>query len=130
MGKEGIGAVVLDAGALIAFERAQPRMRALLREALRTKTRVVIPAGVLGQVFGDGARQVRLRTLLSGPTSDVPSLDQILAEAAGTLCGRTNTSDVINASVVLIARRYKAPVITSDAGDLRKLDPTLRLERI
>ena len=68
--------------------------------------------------------------LLSGPTSDVPPLDQILAEAAGTLCGRTNTSDVIDASVVLIARRYRAPVITSDASDLRKLDPTLRLERI
>jgi predicted nucleic acid-binding protein len=130
MGKEGVGAVVLDAGALIAFERAQPRMRALLREALRTKTRVIIPAGVLGQVFRDGARQVHLRALLAGPISEVPPLDQILAEAAGTLCGRTKTSDVIDASVVLIARHRGASVITSDVGDLRKLDPALRLERI
>jgi len=130
MGKEAVGAVVLDAGALIAFERAHPRMRALVREAIRTKTRVVIPAGVLGQVFRDGARQVQLRALLAGPTSEVPPLDQILAEAAGTLCGRTKTSDVIDASVVLTARRCRAPVITSDVADLHKLDPTLRLERI
>ena len=130
MGKEAVGAVVLDAGALIAFERAHPGMRALLREAIRTKIRIVIPAGVVGQVFRDGARQVQLRALLAGPTSEVPPLDQILAEAAGTLCGRTKTSDVIDASVVLTARRCRAPVITSDVGDLHKLDPTLRLERI
>ena len=85
MGKEGVGAVVLDAGALIAFERGHTRMRALLREAIRTKSRVMVPAGVLGQVFRDGSRQVRLRALLSGPTSEVPPLDQIMAEAAGAL---------------------------------------------
>jgi hypothetical protein len=105
-------------------------MRALLREAIRTKTRVIVPAGVLGQVFRDGSRQVRLGALLSAPTSEVPPLDQILAEAAGALCGRTRTSDVIDASVVLSARRCRAPVITSDVGDLRKLDPSLRLERV
>jgi predicted nucleic acid-binding protein len=130
MGKEGVGAIVLDAGALIAFERANQRMRALVREAIRTKSRVIVPAGVLGQVFPDGSRQARLRALLSGPTSEIPPLDQILAEAAGTLCGRTKTADVIDASIVLTARRCRAPVITSDAADLRKLDPTLQLERI
>ncbi|HKU43021.1 MAG TPA: hypothetical protein VJR89_32905 [Polyangiales bacterium] len=115
---------------MIAFERAHPRLRALLREAIRTKTRVIIPAGALGQAFRDASRQVRLRALLSGPTSEVPPLDQLLAEAAGALCGRTKTSDVIDASVVLTARRCRAPVITSDVADLRKLDPTLQLERV
>ena len=130
MGQKSFGAVVLDAGALIAFERGDPRMRALCREALRTRTRLVIPAGVLGQVLRDRARQVPLRALLSGSTTEVPALDQILAEAAGILCGRTLTSDVIDASVVLIAMRERAIVVTSDVDDLRKLEPSLKLERV
>jgi hypothetical protein len=68
--------------------------------------------------------------LLKGPTTKVPPLDQALAEAAGVLCGRAGTSDVIDASVVLTARREQAAVVTSDVEDLRRLDPTLRIERI
>jgi hypothetical protein len=67
---------------------------------------------------------------VKGPTTVVPALDQVLAEAAGVLCGRAGTSDVIDASVVLVARRERASVITSDADDLRHLDPQLSLERI
>jgi hypothetical protein len=73
---------------------------------------------------------VRLRAVVNGRTTSVIPLDGVLAEAAGTLCGRTGTSDVIDASVVLVARRARAAVVTSDVGDLRRLDPTLRLEKI
>jgi hypothetical protein len=130
MGKASHGAVVLDAGALIAFEKGDPRMRALCREALRTRTRLVVPAGVVAQVWRDAARQVPLRALLGGPTTAVPALDQVLAEAAGVLCGRTRTSDIVDASLVLTARREHAVVVTSDVGDLRRLDPDLPVERI
>jgi hypothetical protein len=123
-------AVVLDAGALIAFERGDPRMRALCREAIRTGSRFVVPAGVVGQVWRDGARQVPLSALLKAPTTHVAALDHPLAEACGTLCGRTGTSDVVDASVVLVARRERAVVVTSDISDLRRLDPGLHLERI
>jgi len=130
VGKASTVALVLDAGALIAFERADPRMRALCREALRTRARLVVPAGVVGQVWRDGARQVVLRALLSATTTEVVPLDRVLAEAAGTLCGRVGTSDVIDASVVLTARRERAAVVTSDVDDLRRLDPALVLHRI
>ncbi len=130
MGKESHRSVVLDVGALIAFERGDERMRALCREALRTGTRLVIPAGVLGQVMRDRGRQVPLRALLSGSTTVVPPLDRILAEAAGVLCGRSATTDVIDASVVLLAMREGAVVVTSDVADLRRLEPTLKVERI
>jgi hypothetical protein len=105
-------------------------MRALCREALATGAALIIPAGVVAQVFRDGARQVALRALLSGPTSQVPPLDRALAEAAGTLCGRTGTRDIVDACVVLTARRARAPVVTSDVADLKRLDPKLALERI
>ena len=123
-------AVVLDAGALIAFERGDARMRALVRDAMSTGVRLVIPAGVVGQVMRDRARQVPLRALLNGPTSVVVALAQPLAEAAGMLCARAGTSDVIDASVVLSARRERAPVVTSDAGDLARLDPSLDLHEV
>jgi len=105
-------------------------MRALVRHALRTQSPLLVPAGVIGQVFRDGSRQARLRALLNGATTAVPVLDQALAEAVGRLCGRTGTSDVIDASVILTARRTQAPVVTSDIDDLRRLDPTVRLERV
>lgn len=127
MGTKRAEAIVLDAGALIAFERGDPRMRALVRSALAGTVRIVVPAGVVGQVHRDPARQVRLRALLRGPTTTVPPLDSTLAEASGVLCGMTGTSDVIDASVVLVARRERAAVVTSDASDLKRLDPTLAL---
>jgi hypothetical protein len=105
-------------------------MRALVREALAAGVRLVIPAGVLGQVWRGSARQAPIRALLKGPTTVVPALDHVLAEAAGVLCGRSGTSDVIDASVVLVARREKAVVVTSDVDDLRRLDAGIRLERI
>jgi len=105
-------------------------MRALVREALAAGVRLVIPADVLGQVWRDSARQAPIRALLKGPTTLVPALDRVLAEAAGVLCGRAGTSDVVDASVVLVARREKAVVVTSDVDDLRRLDSGIRLERI
>ena len=130
MGKARSRAVVLDAGALIAFERGDARMRALVREALAIGAPLTIPAGVLGQVWRGAARQAPIRALLKGPTTRVPALDEVLAEAAGVLCGRAGTSDVIDASVVLVARRERAVVVTSDVDDLRRLDAAIRLERI
>ena len=105
-------------------------MRALCREALRTNAALVVPAGVVGQVIRDRPRQVALSALLKGRTTRVPALDQILAEAAGVLCGKTGTSDVIDASVALVARQERAVVITSDPEDLRRLDPGIRIQRI
>jgi predicted nucleic acid-binding protein len=130
MGKARPQAIVLDAGALVAFERGDPRMRALVREALRAGVRLVVPAGVLGQAWRGSAREMPLRALVKGPTTTVPALDRVLAEAAGVLCGRAGTSDVVDASLVLVARRERALVVTSDVDDLRRLDPRLELERV
>jgi PIN domain len=121
---------VLDAGALIAFEKADPRLRALLREVLKRNVRLVVPAGVVAQVWRDGARQVSLRALLDGRTTTVPALDRVLAEAAGELCRLSGTSDVIDASVVLAAKQAGAVVLTSDVAALRRVDASLRLQRV
>jgi predicted nucleic acid-binding protein len=122
--------VVIDSGALIAFERGDARMRALLRGALDRGSRLVIPAGVLAQVWRDPAHQVALGALSRAATTFVVPLDQVLAEAVGILCGRRKTSDVVDASVVLTARREGAVVVTSDVDDLRHLDDAIELYQI
>jgi predicted nucleic acid-binding protein len=122
--------VVLDSGALIAFERGDERIRALLRRAGQLGVRIVIPAGVLAQVWRDSARQVVLGSLLRASMTAIDSLDRVMAEAAGVLCGRRQTADVIDASVVLTARREHAVVVTSDVDDLRHLDPGIELHSI
>jgi hypothetical protein len=60
----------------------------------------------------------------------VVALDHVLAEAVGVLCGERKTSDVVDASVVLTARRENAPIVTSDIDDLRRLDKAVVLHRI
>lgn len=123
-------AIALDAGALVALERADERVRALLREALRVDARIVIPAAVLAQVWREGRRQAVIGMLLKGKRTEVVSLDAVLAKAVGALCGRTGTSDVVDASLVLVARRSRALVVTSDADDIRRLDRTLAVEAL
>jgi predicted nucleic acid-binding protein len=116
--------VTLDAGALIAVERGAPGAAPLL---VRRRGRLVIPAGVVGQVWRDGRRQARLAALLASSDVEIEELTETRARAAGQLCGRTGTTDVIDASVALCARRHGGTVVTSDPDDLRRLDPTLRL---
>ena len=120
--------MILDAGALIALERADPKMRGLIRRAKDRGAEMVIPARVLGQVWRDGLRQVRLATLVAARGVQVAALTEEAAKAAGQLCGRRGTSDVIDASVVLAAREGGAAiVVTGDPDDIRRLDPTLTI---
>jgi len=115
--------VTLDAGALIALERGDRRMIALLRLALAEGRSFRVPAGVVGQAWRGGSRQVVLSRFLRGTEVRVVPLDERLARAAGELCGAMGTADVIDASVVLVAREHRDSIVTSDPGDLRRLDP-------
>jgi K+/H+ antiporter YhaU regulatory subunit KhtT len=120
-----MSAAVLDTGALIGFECNDRRVVAIVARALEHHDRLVVPAGVVAQAWRDGRRQVRLSRLLGAQICQVISLDDRQARAAGQLCGTTGTSDVVDSSVVLLARDRQAVVVTSDADDLRLLDPGL-----
>ena len=120
--------VTLDAGALIALEKGDRRMAVLVKRARETEARLALPAGALGQVWRDGARQVALARLLADSEAvEVVPLDARAAKEAGQLCGVRRTDDVVDASVVLCARARGHAVVTSDASDLRRLDPALTL---
>ena len=119
----------LDTGALVAIERGSPRMQALLDETAASGLQFAVPAGVVGQAWRASARQARLSRFLGLAQVTVVSLDEPAARAAGVPCGRSDTDDVIDASVVVCARVHGHAVVTSDVRDLGRLDPTLRLIR-
>jgi hypothetical protein len=120
--------LTLDAGALIAIERGSPKMQALLERVLDQPQAVVnVPAGALAQVLRDPARQVRLTRLLRRDRARVVALDAQTAHAVGLMLAARGASDVVDASVVVCARRYRQPVLTGDVADLRRLDSSVEL---
>lgn len=119
--------MTLDAGALIGLDRGDRRVVALLARAMETSARMTVPATALAQAVRNPARQARLGRLVRQPTTDVVALDRVDATGVGRLLAASGTTDVVDAHVVLCARRAGQAVATSDPGDLRHLDPLLTL---
>jgi len=119
--------LVLDSGALIALDRGDKRMIALLDRALAQGRSFRLPAGVVGQTWRDGRVQVGLARFLRCEEVEIIPLDEHLARACGELCGASNSLDIIDASVVILARERRDPIVTSDPNDLRRLDPSAQL---
>ncbi len=119
--------LVLDAGALIAVERADRPTLMLMEAARRQGRNLVVPAGVVAQVWRGGSRQARLARFLAARGVEVEALTEDGAKAAGLVCGQAGASDVVDASVVVTARRHRATVVSSDRADLELLDPGIAL---
>jgi PIN domain len=119
--------IVLDAGALIALDRGDKRMIALFRRALTQGRAFRVPAGVVGQAWRDGRVQVTLARFLRSKEVEIVALDEQLARSCGELCAAAKSPDVIDASVVILARERRDPIVTSDPNDLRRLDPKAQL---
>jgi hypothetical protein len=118
---------VLDAGALIALDRGDKRMIALLDRSLAQSRAFRVPAGVVGQAWRDGRVQATLARFLRSEEVEIVPLDEQLARSCGELCAATNSQDVIDASVVIVARERRDPIVTSDPDDLRRLDPAAHI---
>lgn len=111
--------IVLDAGALLAVERGDRAMVALLKRERRENRAPVTHAGVIGQVWRGGhGRQAQLARLLPGV--EVHAVDDELGRQAGVLLGHAGGADVIDAAVVLLAHDGDA-IYTFDPTDLRHL---------
>jgi len=119
--------VTLDAGGLIALDRDDRRVVVLLARARETGAQVIVPASALAEAIRRPERQVRLSRLIRQPGTNVIDLGRVDATHVGRLLAASGTSDIVDAHVVICARRAGQPVVTSDPGDLRQLDPALRL---
>jgi len=120
-----VNGITFDAGGLIALDRSDRRVLALLARATERGMRITIPAAALAQAMRHPARQARLSRLIRQPGTDLMALDGPDATAVGLLLARTATADIVDAHVVLCARRAGQAVVTSDAADLRRIAPGL-----
>jgi predicted nucleic acid-binding protein len=119
--------VVLDAGALIALERRDGRMLALLREIISARISAHVPAAVVAQVWRGSARQHAVIQLLKAEVVRVHALTDAVATRIGLRLGSSGTSDVIDAHVALLGRSLRAVVLTSDPDDLKRVEPDLEV---
>ncbi len=110
--------LVLDAGALLAYDRGDRTVRAFLERANRTGVDVRTTTGAIAQVWRDGARQARLVMLLRGVLE--VELSSGRARHIGVLLGDSRRCDVIDGSVVDAATDGDE-ILTSDLVDITAL---------
>ncbi|MGH3480913.1 MAG: hypothetical protein ACRDQD_29305 [Nocardioidaceae bacterium] len=113
--------LVLDVGALIAYERGDRTVRAFLERAGQTGVDVRTTTGAVARVWRDGARQARLTLLLQGLLE--VELTRERARPIGTLLGRAGRHDVIDGSIIDAAVDGDE-ILTTDPDDITALAQT------
>lgn len=109
--------LVLDAGGLIAFERGDRQVAALVEGTRRRRERIITSSGCVAQVWRrGGSRQALLARLLRGV--DEHALDPTASRAVGELCAAAGGRDVVDAHVALLAGDLDI-VLTTDVDDLQ-----------
>lgn len=110
--------LVLDAGALIAVDRADRRIAGMILLGRRAGADVITTAPVVGQAWRHGSRQARLAQFLAGVEVREVGLED--AKEAGVLLSRSGSSDVVDALVAMLTRPGDQ-LLTSDPDDLARL---------
>ncbi len=110
-----------DTGVLIAAERNDRFVWALHR-LLEQGNAPSVPSTVLALSWRGGP-QAQLSRLLAG--CELRPLTEAQARVAGSLLSKTRTTDIVDASVVVVARERGEQVLTSDPDDLGPLSEAL-----
>jgi hypothetical protein len=113
-----VNPAVYDAGALVAADRNDREIWAEHRVRLGAGIIPQVPAPVVARVSRSG-RQAQLRRLLRG--CDIVAFTASDAHATGRLLNRSKTTDIVDASVVVLAVAHSAEVVTSDRDDIAHL---------
>jgi len=110
--------LVLDAGALIAYERGSKTVQAFLERAYRHSEDVRTTTAVVAQTWHGDPKQARLAVLLRGVKERDLTGEQ--ARLVGRLLRQNGTTDVVDGTIVDIANDGDE-ILTSDPGDIRAL---------
>src|ERR1700677_3966968 len=111
-------ALVLDAGGLIAVDRLDRKVGAILRVAQQEKMSVRTSAAVVAQVWRSGSLQANLARILAG--IEAASLDTVAGRSVGEVLALSNTPDVVDGHLGIIVRSGDT-VLTSDPKDIKKI---------
>ena len=114
-----VQSVILDAGVFIALENPS-RRRVVLALVRRMQAEGVVPAtndAALAQAWREPAKQAPMAMLVRAV--DVHPFGD--PRVIGQRCARTGTSDVVDASLAVLADQLGLKVLTTDASDMRRL---------
>jgi hypothetical protein len=112
--------VILDAGVFLALDNPSQR-RIVLALIERMQADGVEPTtneAVLAQAWRDPARQVPLAMLVKATTVHPFGDPKVI----GMRCAMAGTSDVVDASLAVLADQLELPIVTTDPGDMARLD--------
>jgi predicted nucleic acid-binding protein len=113
--------IVLDSGAIIASERNDPTIAAVLNAARKNRTTIVVPSTVVAETWRGPSTHPRTGQLF-GSVNAFPELNEQTAKAVGALLAKSKTAAVIDGSVVSIAiATLPATIVTSDVHDITHL---------
>ena len=114
------GRLILDSGAVIAWQRGRLDVRARIAQASRHQVALVIPAVVVAECVRGGPGDALIHRLLRG--GHVPSISMRTALQAGRLLGEAGMRATVDALIVAEALSDTPSVIlTSDPDDLKAL---------
>lgn len=113
--------MILDAGYLISIDRSERTAHTFLAAATRSDTNLHTSHAVVAQVWRNGSRQARLSAFLK--TITIHPVDD--GRPIGRLLAQTDTSDVVDAHLVIMALRLGHDILTGDPDDLRALTAVL-----
>jgi len=124
-----VAGLTLDAGALIAYERADADILQILRVAFKRGVTPTVPAVVLAEVWRGDRKDARVAWLLKACT--VEPLDEDRARSAGKLRRSTAGAGAVDACVAIGVRERGDAIVTADPDDMRRLvGPGIRIIRI
>ncbi len=111
--------LTFDAGALIAYERGEERVREILAVAYARGLVPTIPAIALAEVWRGDAKDARVARLLKACA--IEAVDERLAREAGRLRRATPGAQTIDACIAVGVIRRRDAIATSDPNDMRRL---------
>jgi predicted nucleic acid-binding protein len=111
-----VAGLTLDAGALIAYERGDQRVREILATAYARGLVPTIPAIALAEVWRGDAKDARVARLLKASSIEV--VDERSAREAGRLRRTTPGAGTIDACIAMGVRKRSDALATSDPDDM------------
>jgi len=115
-----VSGITFDAGGLIALDRNNRRVLALVARAVERGMRITVPATALAQAIRNPAKQSRLSRLIRQASTDLKSLDGTGCNGRGTLAGAQRQSGYRGCARGHLCTKEGQAVVTSDAEDLRR----------
>ena len=114
--------MIYDAGVFIALDNPSKRgvVHALMRKMIADGVTPSTNEAVLAQAWRKPSKQVPMTMLLR--TVDVYPFGD--SQAIGQRCAAQGSSDVVDASLAVLADQLGQTIITTDPKDMAKLDVT------